>query len=499
MSAKNKLEGLAKPAETGFGKNSDFISAVLDTIAVLVVVLDREGRIVYFNQACENLTGYSLDEVKGKNLWDILLIPEEAKSIKNFFRKIRADQFPNEYQNYWITKDGSYRWIAWSNTALLNETGSVEHIIGTGIDITERKRSEEEYKTILRTTLDGFWITDMEGRFLDVNDAYCNLIGYTRSELLNMKITHVEAVEKPEQTAQHLRRILETGGDRFETRHRRKNGEIVDIEVSVNYIDVGGGRLVVFLRDITRRKRTFEEIRKINEDLKQRTSELEAANKELETFSYMVSHDLRTPLVAIGSLARLLIEKYSNHSDDKCQQFLGAILKETQRMGRLIDNLLTLSRSGREALKPSEIDMSELAKSVVEELKLLETGRNLQIHLEPLPPARGDQGMIRQVLTNLVSNAMKFTRLNQESIVQIGSKMENGANIYYVEDNGVGFDLADANRLFKVFERLHPSGEFEGTGVGLAIVWRIIQRHGGRVWAESKKNEGATFYFTLPK
>ncbi len=496
---KGPLQLFVKPTATGHGKDSDFVLSVLDTIAALVVVLDREGRIVYFNQACKNLTGYSLDEVKGKSLWDVLLIPEEAKSIKNFFRKIRADQFPNEYRNYWITKDGSFRWIAWSNTALLDEMGSVEHIIGTGIDITERKESEEECKTILRTTLDGFWITDTQGRFLEVNDAYCNLMGYTREELLNMRITDVEAAEKPEETAQHVQRIMGRGGDRFETRHRRKNGEIVDIEVSVNYINVGGGRLVVFLRDITRRKRTFEEIRRINEDLRQRTSELEAANRELETFSFMVSHDLRTPLVAIGSLARILIEKYANHSDDKCKQFLGAILKETQRMGRLIDNLLTLSRSGREAMKQSEIDMSELANSVVEELKLLETGRNLQIHLKTLPPARGDQGMIRQVLTNLVSNAMKFTRLNQEATVEIGSKTEDGANIYYVKDNGVGFSLADSERLFKVFERLHPSAEFEGTGIGLAIVWRIIQRHGGRVWAESKKNKGATFYFTLPR
>lgn len=487
-----------KPTEKGF-VDIKLFSAVLDSIAVLVIILDQEGRIINFNQACEKLSGYSLDEVRGKNLWDILLIPEEAKSIKTFFRKIRADRFPNEYQNYWITKDGSYRWIEWSNTALLDERGSVEHIIGIGIDITERKWSEEEYKTILRTTSDGFWVTDMQGRFLEVNDAYCSLIGYTRGELLNMKITDVEAAEKPEETARHLRQIIEIGGDRFETRHRRKNGEIVDIEVSVNYMKGGGGRLVVFLRDITRRKKAYAEIRKINEDLQQRTSELEAVNREMEAFSYMASHDLRTPLVAVGSLARLLIEKYGNLSEEKCKQFLDSILKETRRMSRLIEDLLTLSQSGHHALQLSDIDMNELAKSVVEELKRLETERNLRINLEPLPVAYGDQRMIRQVLMNLVSNAMKFTRRKQKAMIQIGGRKEDGVSTYYIKDNGVGFDLTDTNRIFKAFERLHPSEEFEGTGIGLAIVWRIVQRHGGRVWAESRKNEGATFYFTLPQ
>ncbi len=496
-----KLKGLVtscKQTERVLEKDRNFISAVLDTAAALVVVLDREGRIVHFNRACERTTGYSFDEVKGKSLWDIFLIPEEVQPVRNVFDKLQAGQFPSEYQNYWVAKDGSYRLIAWSNTTLLDERSSVEHIIGTGIDITERKRSEEEYKTILRTAMDGFWITDMQGRFLEVNDAYCDLIGYTRDELLNMNIKDVEAVEKPEETAQHIRHIMESGGDRFETRHRCKSGRIVDIEVSVNYINVGGGRLVVFLRDVTERKQTSEEIRKINEDLERRTLELEAANKELEAFSYSVSHDLRTPLVAVGSLTRILMERYSSQFGDKGKEFLGAILGETEQMGHLIDDLLALSCSGRQALQLSDIDMNDLARSVVEELKLLETGRTLQLNLRPLPAAHGDQKMIRQVLTNLLSNAMKFTRPKPEAVIEIGGKAEDRETTYYIKDNGVGFDLADANKLFKVFERLHPSEEFEGTGVGLAIVWRVIQRHGGRVWAEGNKNEGATFYFSLP-
>jgi PAS domain S-box-containing protein len=360
------------------------------------------------------------------------------------------------------------------------------------------KLSEEQDRTILRTAMDGFWVTDMEGHFLEVNDAYCRLMGYLRDELMQMKIADVEAVENPEETARHIRRIIESGGDRFETRHRRKDGTIVDIEVSVNYMEASGGRLFVFLRDITERKRASDEIRKINEDLKRRTLALEASNQELESFSYSVSHDLRSPIVSMGGYSHLLLEEHADCLGEEGRRYAKAIYTGATRSTELIDGLLALSHTRYQELNLSEIDMEELAKEISRELDSNRAGRSVQWNVQHLPPAQGDQTMIRQVFVNLLNNAIKFTRRRETAVIEIGGKSENGENLYYVKDNGIGFRTEDASRLFVAFKRLHPADEFEGSGIGLAIVQRIIERHGGSVWAEGRIDEGATFYFTLP-
>ncbi len=359
------------------------------------------------------------------------------------------------------------------------------------------KLSKEQDRTILRTAMDGFWVTDMEGHFLEVNDAYCRLMGYSRDELMQMKITDVEAAENPEETARHIRRIIESGGDRFETRHRRKDGAIVDIEVSVNYMEANGGRLFVFLRDITERKRASDEIQKINRDLKRRTSELEASNKELESFSYSVSHDLRAPIISMGGYSHLLLEEHADCLGEEGQGYAKAIYTGAMRSTELIDGLLALSRTRYQELNLSEIDMEKLAKEISGELDSNRAGRSVQWNVRHLPPAQGDQTMIRQVFVNLLNNAVKFTRGRETAVIEIGGKSGNGQNLYYVKDNGIGFRREDADKLFVAFKRLHSADEFEGSGIGLAIVQRIIERHGGSVWAEGRINEGATFYFTL--
>jgi light-regulated signal transduction histidine kinase (bacteriophytochrome) len=253
------------------------------------------------------------------------------------------------------------------------------------------------------------------------------------------------------------------------------------------------------LRDeIAERRRIEKEVKKLNEDLEKRTIELEAANKELEAFSYSVSHDLRNPVLAIGGFSRLLLEKYSSHLDGKGHHYLDIILSSTQNMCQLIDDILAFSHSGHRQIEFSNIDMEELAKALFEELKGITLGRMLRLNLNPLPPARCDRSMIRQVFMNLLSNAIKFTKFKETGMIEIGGWIQNGENIYYVRDNGAGFDMEKANELFRVFKRLHNAEEFEGNGVGLALVQRIIHRHGGRVWAEGKINEGATFYFSLP-
>jgi len=250
--------------------------------------------------------------------------------------------------------------------------------------------------------------------------------------------------------------------------------------------------------EIAERKRAEEKIQKLNEDLESRTLELEAANKELEAFSYSVSHDLRTPLIVIGGFSRKLLVEHSNHLNPKGQQYLNIIRASTQNMFQLIDDLLAFFHLKRQKIEVSNIDMGGLAKSVFEELKNTVSEGVFQLNIKPLPPIFGDQAMLRQVVMNLLSNAIKFTKFRETGMIEIGGWVENGENIYYVKDNGAGFDMEKADKLFCVFQRLHNPETFEGNGVGLALVQRIIHRHGGRVWAEGKVNEGATFYFTLP-
>ena len=239
------------------------------------------------------------------------------------------------------------------------------------------------------------------------------------------------------------------------------------------------------------------ERQRAEKELIKRTTQLETANKELEAFSYSVSHDLRAPLRAIDGFSRVLLEEYKDKLDDEGKRYLNIVRDNTQKMGQLIEDLLALSRLGRKEMQVSRIDMAKLAKTVFDELKDANPGRNIQLEIKTLPPANGDQAMIHQVFVNLISNAIKFTKFKENAIIEIGSIARMNENVYYVKDNGVGFDMQYLNKLFGVFQRLHSAEDFDGTGVGLAIVQRIIHRHGGKVWAEGKVNEGATFYFNL--
>ncbi len=245
-------------------------------------------------------------------------------------------------------------------------------------------------------------------------------------------------------------------------------------------------------------RRSENEIRKLNEDLKCRAVELQRINKELETFSYSISHDLRTPLVAINGLSRILSERYSFNLDKKRQHFLYLIQRGTEKMLQLIDDLMAFSRCERQEVKQTEIDMGEMVRNIFDELKQTIPERRIKLDIKMLPPACGDRTMIRQAMFNLLSNAIKFTKHKETGMIEIGCITKGNENIYYVKDNGVGFDMQHAAKLFEVFQRFHSADEFEGTGVGLAIVQRIIQRHRGYVWAEGRVNEGATFYFALP-
>jgi light-regulated signal transduction histidine kinase (bacteriophytochrome) len=262
-----------------------------------------------------------------------------------------------------------------------------------------------------------------------------------------------------------------------------------------NMLDEVGERTAVL-------ERAREELRTLNAELEQRvaarTAELEAANKELESFSYSVSHDLRAPLRAVGGFAELLRDDHAEQLDQEGRRKLEVIRGEAARMGTLIDDLLAFSRLGRKSLQPGELDMAELAQNVFSRLRP-DAGERLEFRLGRLPHAWGDRALLEQVWVNLLSNAIKFSSKKEAPIVEVGAITEEREHVFYVRDNGAGFDPRYASKLFGVFQRLHDGSEFPGTGVGLALVQRIVLRHGGRIWADSKPGEGATFHFTLPR
>ncbi len=365
------------------------------------------------------------------------------------------------------------------------------------------KESEQRLNLALDSAQMGAWDLDLIADKAVRSLRHDQIFGY--DSLLpewgaGIFMTHV-VPEDREQVKQCFENAFATGSFKMECRIIRRDGALRWIEAEGRaYRDEKGQpvRMMGVVADITERKNAEEQISALNTDLELRARQLEVANKELESFSYSVSHDLRSPLRAIDGFSRLLQEDHDDKLNDESRRLLGVIRDSSQKMGQLIDDLLAFSRLGRKPLSNAGIDMNRLVKDVLSEMGTA-SGRLPELMLGALPMAHGDAVLVKQVWFNLLSNAVKFSGRCEQPVIEVSGRENGEENIYSVKDNGAGFDMRYYDKLFGVFQRLHRTEEFAGTGVGLAIVQRVVLRHGGRVWAEGKVDEGAAFYFSLPR
>ncbi len=497
-----------KQAEEEMRRSQEQLAGVIGSAMDAIITIDEEQHIVLFNSAAERMFLYPAEDALGKSLDQF--IPERFRSghknhIESFGKThvtrrgmgalgalfgLRADgeEFPIEASISQIDSDGQKFF-----TVILR-------------DITERKQAEESLKEQARILdLAPVLIRDLSGRIIFWNAGSEQMYGWKAEEALVQTTESLLKTEYPRPLEEIKARLFAHGHWEGELVHTRRDGErlVIASHWVLHRDEQGKPKAILEVNnDVTERKQAEREIRRLNEELEQRvadrTAQLQAANKELEAFSYSVSHDLRAPLRHINGFSQALLEDYADKLDAEGRNYLREVRNASQEMAQLIDDVLQLARVTRSEMRREQVNLSELARSVVADLKKRNGRTDVSVTIKEGLATQGDKRLLRIVLTNLLGNAWKFTSKRDKAEITFGSEQRNGELSYFVRDNGAGFDMAYANKLFGVFQRLHTAGEFEGTGIGLATVQRIIYRHGGNVWAEGAVNQGAAFYFTLP-
>ena len=463
------------------------------------------------NPACEQTTGIRATDCVGRSA-DEFLPTKAAGLLMAGFRACRDGKHVLRHEHHFDLSSGR----RWFNTVLvpLSDTANrIRRIVCIARDVTERRLtleslrdSESRFRGFFELSLVGAAMTDRDHRWLEVNDRLCIMLGVTRKELAGQLWT--ERLHRDDR-ASHLHqfsRIVDrhTDGYTLDARFIRKNGSIIHTAMNVGCVRDENGdvdHFLLVLSDITERTNAEDAVRKLNAELEhrvaQRTSQLAAANRELEAFCYSVSHDLRAPLRSIDGFSQALLEDFNDRLNAEGQDYLRRVRAASQRMGELIDALLQLSRVARAGIHKTRVDLSAIARHIAEALTSAHPERQVDWQIETELFAQGDRNLLTILMENLLGNAFKYTGGKEHAHIEFGRSRDGGAAHYFVKDDGAGFDMTYADKLFQPFQRLHHASEFEGHGIGLATVQRIASRHGGRAWATGELDKGATFCFEL--
>ena len=500
---------------------SAHIRLLMNSTAEAIYGIDLDGTCVFVNPACLTMLGFENEtQLLGKKLNGLIRFVDadysaSGKSFCPGLTTIKTAQ-PAHSDNCIIRRADDSEFFAEYWAHVMRREGKIEGAVVTFVDISERKRAEQELKKhrenleelvtlrtetvkeqalILSQIHDSVVATDLDGVVTSWNHGAERIFGYSADEALGRHISFLYPPEEHGTLATQIIAPLKAKGSHdIEIKVRRKNGEDFFGHVSLSMLYDTNGKpkgMVGYTTDITARKNA--------EKLAERHSEeLAALNHELEAFSYSVSHDLRAPLRSIDGFSLALLEDYADKLDATGKDYLRRVRAGTQRMARLIDDLLELSRMTRSKMHLEKTDLGKIAHEIVDNLKQSDPARQVDVDIQPQLQAYADLGLMRVALENLLGNAWKYSNNQTNAQIQFGARQEDHQTIYFVRDNGVGFDMQHAGKLFGAFQRLHRADQFEGNGIGLATVQRIIHRHGGKIWAQSEPDKGATFYFTLP-
>ena len=474
----------------------------------MAIVRMADRTLITANEAICRIWGSTKEEVAGQPVAKYTNWLSEEQRLG--FQQTRTET--GECMNYEMNlqmQDG--RMVLFDSSSRMITYNDESCILSVMRDITEERRtklalgaSELRYRRLFESAQDGILILDaVTGMVMDVNPFMLNLLAFSKEEFLGKAVWELGFFKDVAANEAKFAELRAKEYVRYEHLPlETKEGRKIGAEFVSNVYLVDGEKVIQCnIRDVTARRRAEEAVRQLNAELEervsQRTEELEAANKELEAFSYSVSHDLRAPLRAVDGFSQAVLEDYGAQLPDEGRRCLQTIRAGAQQMGALIDDLLTFSRMSREPVNRQSVNTRNLVQSALETLGNPGQESRVSLQTGDLPPCNGDPVLLKQVWINLLSNALKYTRKRDRAIIEIGTVPQDDQTVYFVRDNGTGFDMRYAGKLFGVFQRLHRAEEYEGTGVGLALVQRIIQRHGGRIWAEAAVDQGATFYFTV--